>query len=235
MKSLFRNPIWLVVLFSIIGLIALLFIKDAENGMGFFLSCVGIGLSAAVVECSIRQNKIEKDNIRIQMFDKRYNVYTKLLDTITIIQRDNWDRYILLNENENDINKQMIFIEEELYKSVYLSECLFDKAVYKKLIEINHAFCGVARAYKNMVVSNVSNLKSPEEVNDFFSLLGTCVLSDSLTAVEEYNEALKKNFPKTYISMMEFSKEANAYVNFVLECGVLDDIKKYILVNRLDS
>jgi uncharacterized membrane protein YeaQ/YmgE (transglycosylase-associated protein family) len=93
MKSLFRNPIWLVVLFSIIGLIALLFIKDAENGMGFFLSCVGIGLSAAVVECSIRQNKIEKDNIRIQMFDKRYNVYTKLLDTITIIQRDNWDRY----------------------------------------------------------------------------------------------------------------------------------------------
>ena len=29
----------------------------------------------------------------------------------------------------------------------------------------------------------------------------------------------------------EFSKEANAYVNFVLECGVLDDIKKYILEN----
>ena len=233
MKSFFRNPIWLVVLFSIIGLIALFFIKDAENGMGFFLSCVGIGLSAAVVECSIRQNKIEKDNIRIQMFDKRYNVYTKLLDTITIIQRDNWDRYILLNEN--DINKQMIFIEEELYKSVYLSECLFDKAVNEKLIEVNHAFCGVARAYKNMVVSNISNLRSPDEVNNFFSLLGTCVLSDSSTAVEEYNEALKKNFPKTYISLMEFSKEANAYVNFVLECGVLEDIKKYILVDRLDS
>lgn len=156
------------------------------------------------------------------MFDKRYNVYTKLLDTITIIQRDNWDRYILLNEN--DINRQMIVVEEELYKSVY-----------KKLIEVNHAFSGVARAYKNMVVSNISNLRSPDEVNNFFSLLGTCMLSESSTAVEEYNEALKEKFPKTYISLMEFSKEANAYVNFVLECGVLEDIKKYILVDRLDS
>jgi predicted TPR repeat methyltransferase len=50
---------------------------------------------------------------------------------MTILQRDDWDRYVLLKEN--DMNKQMIQIEEELYKSVYLSECLFDKDVYDKL------------------------------------------------------------------------------------------------------
>lgn len=44
--------------------------------MEYFLSCVGIGISAAVVECSIRQNQIQKDNIKIQLFDK--DVYDKL-------------------------------------------------------------------------------------------------------------------------------------------------------------
>ena len=38
MKSFFRNPIWLVVLFSIIGLIALFFIKDVTTAWGF--SCL---------------------------------------------------------------------------------------------------------------------------------------------------------------------------------------------------
>ena len=115
MRTLFRNPVWWFVLFSIIGLFALLLLRGNENAMEYFLSCVGIGISAAVVEWSIRQNQIQKDNIKIQLFDKRYNVYKSLIDAMTILQRDDWDRYVLLKEN--DMNKQMIQIEEELYNS----------------------------------------------------------------------------------------------------------------------
>ena len=75
---------------------------------------------------------------------------------------------------------------------------------------------------------------SMTEAKDMMQQSSDYMIVDVRT-VEEYNEALKEKFPKTYISLMEFSKEANAYVNFVLESGVLEDIKKYILVDRLDS
>ena len=233
MRTLFRNPVWWVVLFSLIGLFALLLLRGNENAMEYFLPCVGIGISAAVVECSIRQNQIQKDNIKIQLFDKRYNVYKSLIDTMTILQRDDWDRYVLLKEN--DMNKQMIQIEEELYKSVYLSECLFDKDVYDKLENINNAFCKVAQSYKNMLVANLLNLSSKDDAKEFLSLFRECLLSSSPTAVQEYNEALSQKQPKIYEALMAFSKEAQAYTDLVYKSGILSDIKKYIRVDMLDS
>lgn len=233
MRTLFRNPVWWVVLFSLIGLFALLLLRGNENAMEYFLSCVGIGISAAVVECSIRQNQIQKDNIKIQLFDKRYNVYKSLIDAMTILQRDDWDRYVLLKEN--DMNKQMIQIEEELNKSVYLSECLFDKDVYDKLENINNAFCKVAQSYKNMLVANLSNLSSQDDAQEFLSLFRECLLSSSPTAVQDYNEALSQKQPKTYEALMAFAKEAQAYTDLVYKSGILSDIKKYIRVDMLDS
>ena len=233
MRTLFRNPVWWVVLFSLIGLFALLLLRGNENAMEYFLSCVGIGISAAVVECSIRQNQIQKDNIKIQLFDKRYNVYKSLIDAMTILQRDDQDRYVLLKEN--DMNKQMIQIEEELYKSVYLSECLFDKDVYDKLENINNAFCKVAQSYKNMLVANLSNLSSQDDAQEFLSLFRECLLSSSPTAVQDYNEALSQKQPKTYEALMAFAKEAQAYTDLVYKSGILSDIKKYIRVDMLDS
>lgn len=103
------NPIILILFFTIVGGVLMIILEDNENSMDYFLSCVGLGISAAVVQCTLIQNRIQKDNIRIQLFDKRYGVFQSVLDTITIIKRDNWDRYILFNEN--DINKQMILIE----------------------------------------------------------------------------------------------------------------------------
>ena len=34
---------------------------------------------------------------------KRYNVYKSLIDTMTILQRYDWDRHVLLNENDNPL------------------------------------------------------------------------------------------------------------------------------------
>lgn len=67
-----------------------------DKAMNVFLTFIGLGISAAVVQCAIIQNAIQKDNIKIQLFDKRYKVYQSVLNTITLIKRDNWDRYILL-------------------------------------------------------------------------------------------------------------------------------------------
>lgn len=233
MKHLFRNPIWWAVLFSLIGLLVLILLRNNDHAMEYFLSCVGIGISAAVVDCSIRQNCIQKDNIRIQLFDKRYNVYKSLIDTMTIMQRDDWDRHVLLNEN--DMNKQMIMIEEELYKSVYLSECLFDEAIYNKLVEINSAFSKVADSYKNKLVANLTNLASPEAMQKFTSTYSAYILSASPTALQEYNETLKRELPAIHDSLVGFFKEAESYIDSIYKSGILADVKKYICIDKLDS
>ena len=46
---------------------------------------------------------------------------------------------------------------------------------------------------------------------------------------------LKEKFPNVYINFMEFSKECEAYITFVEECGILKDIGRYVVVDKLDK
>ena len=77
------NPILIILFFTIMGGVLLISLDGNENSMEYFLTCVGLGISAAVVQCTLIQNRIQKDNIRIQLFDKRYGVFQSVLDTIT--------------------------------------------------------------------------------------------------------------------------------------------------------
>lgn len=149
-KSTPLNPVGIIIFCIIIGGLNLIIMGADDKAMNVFLTFIGIGISAAVVQCAIIQNAIQKDNIKIQLFDKRYKVYQSVLNTITLIKRDNWDRYILFKEN--DINQQFLSIEEELYKSVNLSLYLFDNDICLKLKDINNSFDKVAKAYKKCVL-----------------------------------------------------------------------------------
>lgn len=227
------NPIILILLFTVAGGFLMISLEGNENSMEYFLTCVGLGISAAVVQCTLIQNRIQRDNIKIQLFDKRYSVFQSVLDTITLIKRDNWDRYILFNEN--DINKQMILIEEDLYKSVQLSVCLFDADLHSKLVKVNNAFCKVAKAYKNMLTANLENLANQGYAQEYLSVLTTHMLSSSGLGSEVYENELKGKFPSVYINIMEFSKECEAYITFVEECGILKDLSRYVVVDKLDK
>ena len=178
-------------------------------------------------------NAHQKDNIKIQLFDKRYSVFQSVLDTITLIKRDNWDRYILFNEN--DINKQMILVEKNLYKSVQLSVCLFDASLHSKLAEVNNAFCKVTMVYKDMLTANLENLANQGNAQEYLSVLTTHILSSAGLGSEKYENDLKEKFPNVYINLMEFSKECEAYITFVEECEILKDLGRYVVVDKLDK
>ena len=45
----------------------------------------------------------------------------------------------------------------------------------------------------------------------------------------------KRGYLRIYESLLTFSKDAEAYVDFVSKSGILTDIKKYIRVDKLDS
>lgn len=227
------NPILLIIVFALIGGIVLIIFKDDDKAVEYFLTCIGIGISAAVVQGTLIQNRIQKDNIKIQLFDKRYKIFQTVLDSTTIIRRNNWDRYILFREN--DSNKQIMQIEEELYKSVQLSICLFDSKLYDKLVSVNNAFCKVAKAYKNMQVANMRNFKSEEEMREFLNLFDFYLLSEDGLESKEYGVNIKEHFPKIYIALTDFSKECDTYMAFVEKCGIKKDFGKYIIVDTLEK
>lgn len=231
-KTFTINPVWIIVFCIIIGGVNLIIMGADDKSMNVFLTLIGLGISAAVVQCAIIQNTIQKDNIKIQLFDKRYKVYQSVLNTITLIKRDNWDRYILFKGN--DINQQFLSIEEELYKSANLSLFLFDNDVYLKLKDINNSFDKVAKAYKNMCITNVQSIQSDGRTSEYILLFQQFLASRQNGSVKYENE-LKDKFPKEYIAIMEFSKECDSYLTVVEESKILTDIGKYIKVDNLDK
>lgn len=227
------NPIILILFFTVAGGFLMISLGGKENSMEYFLTCVGLGISAAVVQCTLIQNRIQKDNIKIQLFGKRYSVFQSVLDSITIIERNNWDRYFLFNKD--DINKEIIIIEENLYKSVQLSVCLFDNNLQSKLIEVNNLFCKVTKAYKNMIIANLSYLEEHKNAQEFISVLKLHILSNNGLNSEEYENDIKTKFPNLYINLLAFSKECDAYISFIKESGIINDLRKYVVVSGLDK
>ena len=226
------NPVWIIIFCIIIGGINLIIMGTDDKSMNVFLTFIGLGISAAVVQCAIIQNTIQKDNIKIQLFDKRYKVYQSVLNTITLIKRDNWDRYILFKGN--DINQQFLLVEEDLYKSANLSLFLFDDDIYLKLKDINNSFDKVAKAYKNMCIANVQSIQSDGRTSEYILLFQQFLASRQNGSVKYENE-LKDKFPKEYIAIMEFSKECDSYLSVVEKSKILTDIGKYIKVDNLDK
>ena len=222
-------PLLLIILFALIGF----GVSAVFQSIELFLTFIGLGISAAVVQCALIQNRIQKDNIKILLFDKRYAVFQTVLDSVTIIKRNNWDRYLLFNGN--DVFKQMIEIEENLYKSVQLSICLFNQDLYVKLCAVNDAFCKVAKSFKNMLVTNIDSLSSEGEVKSFLKQISSQIISQEGLNTKEYEDNLKDKFPKIYINVKAFADECNAYISFVEECGIKKEFGKYIIVDGLDK
>ena len=199
------SPLILFLFFTILGAITcILIFEDSNYAVQCFISFMGLGLSAAIVQCSLIQNSVQKDNIKISLFEKRYTIFQTLLDTITIIKRDNWDRYILFKGN--DINYQMIQAEENLYKSTQLASCLFDSELCIKLNKANNAFCKVVASYKSMLTENISSFNSVPEFEEFIHSFNDVLFSNKGVDNHEYNSFLKNRFPQIFGSIQNFNK-----------------------------
>ena len=228
------NPLILMLFFTFVGIGFFYVFRDTPNeAIDYFFTSLGIGLSAAVLQCYLIQNQIQKDNIRIQLFEKRYLVYQSVVDSITIIRRNNWDRCMLFNE-ETNINKQMLEIEENLYRSVQLSSCLFNTEFVNKLTDVNDAFCIVAESYKALLISSLEYNLSNEEKQKFIEAYKLFLLPTQEQNANVFEDHLKEQLPKIYIGLMEFSNECNKYLAFVGQTGIMKDFVNYIVVRDLD-
>ena len=112
--------------------------------------------------------------------------------------------------------------------------CLFDQHIYSKLIDVNNAYCKVAKLYKDMLIKNQNTFTSQKEIEEYNTIVNFYILSPDGFRTKEYEEKLKSRFPHLFINLMEFSKGCEAYLSFIEECGIKQDFKAYIVVDKLD-
>ena len=227
------QPVFVSLIFIIFGGISILTFIKSDKAVDYFLTLTIIGMSAASVQSTSIQNQIQKDNLKINLFNKRYIIYKTVLDSITFIKRNNWDRYILFNGN--DINKQIILIEEELFNAVQSSIFLYDYQTFSKLTTVNNAFCKVAASYKQMIIDNIKNFNSNEEIKEFIELFNFQFLLKSEYNTSQYEQIIQEKFPKTYISIMKFNKSCEEYLHVVQETDILKRLGTYLKVDKLDQ
>lgn len=231
------NPLILIVFYALLGLIVVFVIDDADMGFEVFMALLGTGISLAVVQTAIIQNTIQKDNIKLQLFDKRYQVLQTILDSITLVRRDNWDRYFILgaDTNPNFVNHQIIEIEERLFQATQLSIALFDSELTSKIEKVNNAFCAVARSYKNMLMTNVQIMQNKDTLEKFMLITSKHFTASQMLNYDSLDAELQSETPELYIPLKEFSDECEKYIALISELKILGDFNKYVIIRDLDS
>lgn len=230
------NPVLMIVFCALVGLLMLLYSDDINQGINIFLTMLGIGISAAIGQAAIIQNAIHKDNIKLQMFDKRYQILQTLLDSIALVRRDNWDRYLLLGAGDDPqyINHQIIDTEERLYNAVQLSVSLFDVDLNAKMVQVNNAYCAVSRSYKRMFVTNTNLLEDIELRARFFAIISKYFASAEELDYQKMDAELKSEVPQLYMPLYEFSQNCEEYVKLIDELKILQDFNKYVIIRDID-
>ena len=231
------NPLIILVFCALLGLVVLLIIDNVDRAMDVFLALLGAGISLALLQSAIIQNAIQKDNIKLQLFDKRYQVLEVILDSIALVRRDNWDRYVMFGSdtNTNIVNRQIIDTEERLYKVTQLSISIFDTELVGKIEKVNNAYCAVAGSYKKMFVTTLLSLENQVMRDQFMAIVSTHFISPEGLDYEKMDAELKDKLPEVYLPLLEFAQECDTYVNLIADLKVLGDFNKYVIIRDIDS
>lgn len=231
------HPLIIILFCALLGLVVVFVVDDVDRGIEMFLGLIGTGISAAVVQTAIIQNAIQKDNIKLQLFDKRYQVLQPILDSITLVRRDNWDRYVMLGAetDPNFVSHQIIETEERLFQATQLSTALFDSELTSKIEKVNNAFCLVARSYKNMLMTNIQIMQNKELFDKFMLITSKHFAAPQVLNYDNLDTELKAETPELYIPLKEFSDECEKYIELIADLKILGDFNQYVIIRDLDS
>lgn len=222
--------IGILIVSFVIGLLLLLIHEDIDM---FFL-CVGTGVSIAVLLCSIMQNKIHKDNIKLQLFEKRYQVYSTILETKTLLQRTNWGRYIIAHGN--NVNYEILSLEDKLCQAAQLSALLFSEDISKIVHDINDRYHVVADKYKQTLVVASQVLSAEKDKAVLLQILEEYLMSsEKATDNIQFNQRLQTTFPLLFASIIEFTTECQNYLVKIENTQIFHFLEQEVVIRDVDK
>ena len=190
-------------------------------------------MAVLTYEIGSNQEKVQRDAIKMQLFDKRYKIFKSIANSYAVATEKDYSNFILSGNCNNplSINKKIYDTREQMCDAVMLSEALFDNELTSKIRDASRRYKVIYDMHFTLFKQN-----SPLSNDEKFTIL----VKDQLFAtrskdIQQNNKELKEKYPDYYHGNKMFETEAAHYSDWLTSSGILTDFDKYLKIHDLDK
>jgi len=180
-----------------------------------------------------QQNQIQKNNIKSQLFDKRYKVYEAIVDAKAFLDRKDHLMNGFYIENYFDNMGQMFLSKLERLNDAQLSaEALFSHGTHEKAKNITVLFAKVRMKFfeLNLVGHNYRNQLSSNQLIQIKQIVQKNLL-DQTTMQQE----IEKIIPGIFEKIPEWQDAIKEFNDYIHESGIMTDFDNYLKISDIDK
>lgn len=192
-------------------------------------------LSTILVWATIRQGRNQqrahKQNIELNLFDKRFAVFKTIKETLILVRKDDATLDSILSKDENNINRSFVDYNNKLLEMCSYSKFLFDQDIYDSIVKLTTLFDHLKRAYFDLQIHYIKVLATlSEEEKGRLSRICTENASDGLKM-----DTLAFNaFPEMECAANEWGQKVLDYLQFAEQSKLLDKIGVYLDLKSIE-
>ena len=187
-----------------------------------------------------RQNDLQKANIKLALYEKRFQVYQAIVQTKSLHECDFTLSKRLLREDDKmpqTVISRMCNIRNELYQSSVIAHTIFPQALAKKIEETYRRFDEVIIEHLDIVDKDYAVIKnsSDEELMNISHMVKELRDLTPQTIDISKHLPLMQDFINIFgIDNLRYDKRTG-YYNWLIESKVLEEIQPYITIEALDK
>lgn len=180
-----------------------------------------------------RNNSLQRNNIKLQLFDKRYKVFLAIVNAKALITRGDHLVNAFYNANYlNDLGNKMLTALEDLNDAMLVSQTLFNDNIHGKLKEITTAFAHVRMKYYELNIDGL-NMRSTLDEKTFNKMQN--IIIENATNLDKMSQELCKILPKMSQKLNSWSDVVKDFNDCIVKSKIMDDFDKYLNVSNLDQ
>ena len=180
-----------------------------------------------------QQNLISKQNIKLQLFDKRYKVFETIVSSGRVVSEKNYSNQILSIgvDDPNFINKKVMESVERMHDAAILSQTLFDRSLAAKIFKAYDKYKAISDMHFSIIKQQVELMANP----DFGNIFKAQLLTTDDNKMTQLNSLLQEKFPSFTLLSDKFNSEVAHYNEWIDESGLYKDFDKYLIIDELDQ
>ncbi len=180
-----------------------------------------------------QQNLISKQNIKLQLFDKRYKVFEAIVSSSRVVSERNYSNQILSIglDDPNFINKKVIESVEKMHDAAILSQTLFDKELSVKIFKAYNKYKALADIHFKIIKQHIAITAN----KDFLALYQALLISTDADETARLEAELNLKIPTFEPINNHFNSEVAHFNEWIEESGLHKDFDKYLMISELDK
>ncbi|MEG2278338.1 MAG: hypothetical protein RSC80_11035 [Odoribacter sp.] len=232
-QDIYKNPF---IPSSVIAIVALLWYIYDTSALSIFITLIGFSLSLLMAGIAIQQYQLQKNNLKLQLFDKRYKVFESLARTkVLLVRNDISDRLFFEYTSFPRLISEIFAIQDELSNSAILSQSIFYAPIPEKMFELSIFFDTVVITYIDLIKKQGELFKEhPKVVLSLLSKYDEFLCADRAHRLLIETE-LETVCPKLYDNIRVFSSKSEEYIEYIKKIGIFTDFDKYLKIQYLDK